>query len=211
MGQDFFFHFTVLLSWLLFFYHIILFYQYYLLLLHLFVSLPINCFSLIPVPFVQRNYRFFFMFVSSTTLLCLYVFAFCWVNIKKIMDAYHCNLWRAVMRSPVSGILILYTFLGAWFVGGLTTFHLYLIYTNQVLPNYLAILTPLTSRTHTHTNVCHLCKIRAIISGAPLLYTFGHSPTSLVIWARGNGLYSMNSLDLNTSWILAHSARVVNS
>ena len=149
----------------------ILFYQYYLLLLHLFVSLPINCFSLIPVPFVQRNYRFFFMFVSSTTLLCLHVFAFCWVNIKKIMDAYHCNLWSAFMRSPVSGILILYTFLGAWFVGGLTTFHLYLIYTNQVLLNYLAILTHASHHAHTHTNVCHLCKIRAIIGGAPLLYT----------------------------------------
>ncbi|XVF44346.1 hypothetical protein PTKIN_Ptkin02bG0113300 [Pterospermum kingtungense] len=79
----------------------------------------------------KRNYRFFFMFVSSTTILCLYVFVFCWVNIKKIMDAYHCNLWRAFLKSPVSGILILYTFLTAWFVGGLTVFHLYLIFTNQ--------------------------------------------------------------------------------
>lgn len=35
------------------------------------------------------------------------------------------------MKSPVSGILILYTFLTAWFVGGLTVFHLYLIFTNQ--------------------------------------------------------------------------------
>ncbi|GMN19753.1 hypothetical protein TIFTF001_045228 [Ficus carica] len=79
----------------------------------------------------KRNYRFFFMFVSSTTLLCLYVFGFCWVNIRKIMDAYHCNLWRAFMKSPVSGILIFYTFVAAWFVGGLTVFHLYLICTNQ--------------------------------------------------------------------------------
>lgn len=79
----------------------------------------------------KRNYRFFFMFVSSTTLLCLYVFAFCWVNIKKIMEAYQCNLWRAFMKSPVSGILIIYTFVAAWFVGGLTTFHIYLICTNQ--------------------------------------------------------------------------------
>ncbi|KAL6294095.1 hypothetical protein ACE6H2_002237 [Prunus campanulata] len=79
----------------------------------------------------KRNYRFFFMFVSSTTMLCLYVFAFCWVNIMKIMDAYHCNLWRALSRSPVSGFLILYTFGAAWFVGGLTGFHLYLIFTNQ--------------------------------------------------------------------------------
>ncbi|XP_065854014.1 probable protein S-acyltransferase 6 [Euphorbia lathyris] len=79
----------------------------------------------------KRNYRFFFMFVCSTTLLCLYVFAICWVNIKKIMDNYHYNLWRALLKSPVSGILILYTFICAWFVGGLTTFHLYLICTNQ--------------------------------------------------------------------------------
>ncbi|KAG9447327.1 hypothetical protein H6P81_013455 [Aristolochia fimbriata] len=79
----------------------------------------------------KRNYRFFFMFVSSTTLLCLYVFAFCWVNIKYIMDMNDCNLWKAFLKSPVSGILIIYTFIAAWFVGGLTAFHLYLICTNQ--------------------------------------------------------------------------------
>ncbi|XP_074580155.1 putative protein S-acyltransferase 6 [Curcuma longa] len=79
----------------------------------------------------RRNYRFFFMFVTSTTLLCLYVLSFCWVNLTKIMGAYHCNLWQAVLQSPVSGVLIIYTFIGAWFVGGLTTFHLYLVCTNQ--------------------------------------------------------------------------------
>ncbi|XVE92714.1 hypothetical protein REPUB_Repub01dG0123400 [Reevesia pubescens] len=79
----------------------------------------------------KRNYRFFFMFVSSTTILCLYVFAFCWVHIKKIMDEYHCSLSRAFLKSPVSGILILYTFVTAWFVGGLTVFHLCLIFSNQ--------------------------------------------------------------------------------
>lgn len=79
----------------------------------------------------KRNYRFFFLFVSSTTMLCLYVFAFCWVNIRKIMEAYDCSLGKALLKSPVSGILILYTFIAAWFVGGLTSFHLYLIITNQ--------------------------------------------------------------------------------
>lgn len=79
----------------------------------------------------KRNYRFFFMFVFSTTLLCLYVFAFCWVNIVKTMRADHCNVLIAFWKSPVSLILILYTFATAWFVGGLTTFHLYLACTNQ--------------------------------------------------------------------------------
>ncbi|XP_020092616.1 probable protein S-acyltransferase 7 [Ananas comosus] len=79
----------------------------------------------------KRNYRFFFMFVSSTTLLCLYVFAFCWVNLTKIMGTHECNLGKALLKSPVSGILIFYTFVVVWFVGGLTAFHLYLICTNQ--------------------------------------------------------------------------------
>ncbi|CAO2207433.1 unnamed protein product [Urochloa humidicola] len=55
----------------------------------------------------KRNYRFFFMFVSSTTILCIYVFAFCWVNLRRIMDMHECK------------------------IGGLTSFHLYLISTNQ--------------------------------------------------------------------------------
>lgn len=47
------------------------------------------------------------------------------------MVAYHCHLWRALAKSPVSGVLIVYTFIAAWFVGGLTCFHVYLICTNQ--------------------------------------------------------------------------------
>ncbi|TVU00110.1 hypothetical protein EJB05_54478 [Eragrostis curvula] len=80
---------------------------------------------------VQRNYRFFFMFVSSTTILCIYVFAFCWINIRKIMEMHECKFGRALLKSPISGLLILYTFVAVWFVGGLTSFHLYLISTNQ--------------------------------------------------------------------------------
>ncbi|TVU04823.1 hypothetical protein EJB05_47958 [Eragrostis curvula] len=80
---------------------------------------------------IQRNYRFFFMFVSSTTILCIYVFAFCWINIRKIMEMHECKFGRALLKSPISGLLILYTFVAVWFVGGLTSFHLYLISTNQ--------------------------------------------------------------------------------
>ncbi|XP_011075729.1 probable protein S-acyltransferase 7 [Sesamum indicum] len=79
----------------------------------------------------KRNYRYFFMFVSSTTLLCVYVLVLCLLNVKSVMDKNNCSVWRAVEKSPISGILIIYTFVVCWFVGGLTTFHLYLISTNQ--------------------------------------------------------------------------------
>ncbi|KAM0934850.1 putative protein S-acyltransferase [Dioscorea sansibarensis] len=79
----------------------------------------------------RRNYRFFFMFVFSTTLLCIYVFGFCWVYIKRIMDAEQTNIWRAMLKTPASIALIIYTFVSVWFVGGLSVFHLYLISGNQ--------------------------------------------------------------------------------
>ncbi|KZV54240.1 Glyoxal oxidase-related protein [Dorcoceras hygrometricum] len=78
-----------------------------------------------------RNYRFFFMFVFSTTLLCLYVHGFCWVYIKKILDSENCSIWKAMTKTPASIVLIIYTFLALWFVGGLSVFHLYLVSTNQ--------------------------------------------------------------------------------
>ncbi|KAH9328783.1 hypothetical protein KI387_000891 [Taxus chinensis] len=78
-----------------------------------------------------RNYRFFFMFVFSTTLLCIYVFSFCSVYIKKIMVADGFSVWKAMSHTPASVVLIVYTFISVWFVGGLTVFHLYLISTNQ--------------------------------------------------------------------------------
>ncbi|MBA0649998.1 hypothetical protein Goklo_017492 [Gossypium klotzschianum] len=78
-----------------------------------------------------RNYRFFFMFVFSTTLLCIYVFAFCWVYIRRIMTSEETTIWRAMIKTPASIVLIVYTFIAMWFVGGLTAFHLYLISTNQ--------------------------------------------------------------------------------
>uniref|UniRef100_A0A453L8N5 S-acyltransferase n=1 Tax=Aegilops tauschii subsp. strangulata TaxID=200361 RepID=A0A453L8N5_AEGTS len=78
-----------------------------------------------------RNYRFFYMFVFSTTLLCLYVFGFCWVYIIKIRDAEGSSIWRAMLKTPASMVLIIYCFICVWFVGGLSVFHFYLMSTNQ--------------------------------------------------------------------------------
>ncbi|KAL6533517.1 putative protein S-acyltransferase 7 [Orobanche minor] len=41
------------------------------------------------------------------------------------------SIWRAMVKTPASIVLIVYTFIAVWFVGGLTAFHLYLISTNQ--------------------------------------------------------------------------------
>ncbi|KAG6410622.1 hypothetical protein SASPL_128687 [Salvia splendens] len=78
-----------------------------------------------------RNYRFFYMFVFSTMLLALYVHGFCWVYIVKIKNSKNYSIWKAMTKTPASIALIIYTFLGLWFVGGLSIFHFYLIATNQ--------------------------------------------------------------------------------
>ncbi|RVW52677.1 putative protein S-acyltransferase 7 [Vitis vinifera] len=69
--------------------------------------------------------------VFSTTLLCVYVFGFCWVYIMRIMDGKETTIWKAMAKTPASIVLIVYTFVAVWFVGGLSVFHLYLISTNQ--------------------------------------------------------------------------------
>ncbi|XP_057417238.1 probable protein S-acyltransferase 7 [Lotus japonicus] len=78
-----------------------------------------------------RNYRFYYIFVFSATLLCLYIHGFCWVYITRIKNSEEISIWKAMTKTPASIVLIIYSFVCVWFVGGLTAFHTYLISTNQ--------------------------------------------------------------------------------
>ncbi|KAM6547774.1 hypothetical protein CsatB_019450 [Cannabis sativa] len=74
-----------------------------------------------------RNYPYFIMFISTSTIMCIYVFVFSWISILRERSI----IWVVMSRDILSVILIVYCFIVVWFVGGLTFFHFYLICTNQ--------------------------------------------------------------------------------
>ncbi|XP_074581341.1 putative protein S-acyltransferase 1 [Curcuma longa] len=78
-----------------------------------------------------RNYRFFLLFIATSTFLCVFVFVFSWLNIIMEKLHYHRSIFKTMKAELLSLVLMLYTFILFWFVGGLTAFHLYLITTNQ--------------------------------------------------------------------------------
>ncbi|CAI9754782.1 unnamed protein product [Fraxinus pennsylvanica] len=74
-----------------------------------------------------RNYRTYILFISTSTILCIYVFTFTLVNILKEPG----SMWGILSRDIMSVVLLVYCFIAVWFVGGLSVFHFYLICTNQ--------------------------------------------------------------------------------
>eukprot|EP00197_Chlamydomonas_leiostraca_P005011 CAMPEP_0202872828 /NCGR_PEP_ID=MMETSP1391-20130828/22109_1 /ASSEMBLY_ACC=CAM_ASM_000867 /TAXON_ID=1034604 /ORGANISM="Chlamydomonas leiostraca, Strain SAG 11-49" /LENGTH=394 /DNA_ID=CAMNT_0049553967 /DNA_START=468 /DNA_END=1652 /DNA_ORIENTATION=- len=90
----------------------------------------------------KRNYRSFLLFVYTTTVLCLYVFGCClaqlFVRHNELVDDAKAEgksgdgLWGKTIGDVIPAIVLMaYTFLFFWFVGGLSGFHCYLVGTNQ--------------------------------------------------------------------------------
>ncbi|XP_037440389.1 probable protein S-acyltransferase 4 [Triticum dicoccoides] len=78
-----------------------------------------------------RNYRYFFLFIATSTFLCISVLIFSWLNVHGEMQDNGGSIWKALRKEVYSFVLIIYTSIVVWFVGGLTALHLYLISTNQ--------------------------------------------------------------------------------
>ncbi|CAI5493326.1 unnamed protein product [Closterium sp. Naga37s-1] len=86
----------------------------------------------------RRNYPFFFLFVTTTTLLCVFVFTLSAFYIKLLVDNSYpgasrqsISLLEALGKGYMAAVLMVYTFIMVWFVGGLTGFHSFLISRNQ--------------------------------------------------------------------------------
>jgi palmitoyltransferase ZDHHC9/14/18 len=88
----------------------------------------------------KGNYRFFYLFVTSTTFMCLFVMAISIVQCVLVSIEEYANvptygfgpcLGNVLKRCPAAILLIIYLFFALTFVGSLCLFHTYLILTNQ--------------------------------------------------------------------------------
>nr|GMC90244.1 probable protein S-acyltransferase 1 [Ipomoea batatas] len=74
-----------------------------------------------------RNYRCFILFITTSTILCAYVFTF---SLLRLLEQPG-STWSKMSGDVVSLVLIIYCFIAVWFVGGLSVLHFYLMCTNQ--------------------------------------------------------------------------------
>lgn len=76
----------------------------------------------------RRNYRFFYMFIVSLSLLCIYVLACSLTHL--ILLAKKTNIIEACKTSPASVCVFLICFVSVWSILGLAGFHTFLIAVN---------------------------------------------------------------------------------
>ncbi|XP_059918916.1 palmitoyltransferase ZDHHC9 [Gadus macrocephalus] len=77
----------------------------------------------------KRNYRFFYLFTLSLSLLTIYIFTFDIVHV--VMRSVDSGFLNALKETPGTVLEVLVCFFTLWSVVGLTGFHTYLISLNQ--------------------------------------------------------------------------------
>ncbi|KAI1286949.1 Palmitoyltransferase ZDHHC14 [Halotydeus destructor] len=77
----------------------------------------------------KRNYRYFYMFIMSLAVLCVFIFASVITNL--ILRSRNRTLLDAVQDSPASVIEAVICFFSVWSILGLAGFHTYLMSSNQ--------------------------------------------------------------------------------
>ncbi|XP_067119085.1 palmitoyltransferase ZDHHC9-like isoform X2 [Centruroides vittatus] len=120
----------------------------------------------------KRNYRYFYMFIMSLAVLCVFIFAN--VTIHLAMVARETNFIEAIKDSPASLIEGIICFFSLWSVFGLAGFHTYLTTSNQTTNE--DIKGSFTSKNGQHKvnpysrgSICGNCLAVLCTSGPPSL------------------------------------------
>ncbi|KAJ1971856.1 Eukaryotic peptide chain release factor GTP-binding subunit [Dimargaris xerosporica] len=105
----------------------------------------------------RRNYRYFFLFVASATGLCAYVFSCSlWHLLKPLVQdqrsdtGAYVTFGQSITRTPLSLVLVIYSFIFFWSLGSLTAYHGYLISRN--LTTHEQIKTTYSRRRRRYTS-----------------------------------------------------------
>jgi palmitoyltransferase ZDHHC9/14/18 len=78
----------------------------------------------------RRNYRYFYLFLISLSILDLFIFVFSIINMVNLYSQSSSSLSSAIKKSWPSTIVLLITFFSMWSVVGLCGFHTYLTCSN---------------------------------------------------------------------------------
>lgn len=77
----------------------------------------------------KRNYRYFYLFILSLSVLCIYIFACVLTHL--ILRSQKDNFLHAMRDSPASVVEVIVCFFSVWSIVGLAGFHSYLVASEQ--------------------------------------------------------------------------------